>query len=100
LWLPFSFNPTTTTVSVSFFGGGLSFGFCLSPKSGIECFLVYFELISTLDAGYLLKKSGKGSGWSRRWFVLNEKTGKVSKLFHSMMNYTVQNCFRPSGLNI
>ncbi|KAG5024117.1 hypothetical protein JHK85_020459 [Glycine max] len=29
-----------------------------------------------ITAGYLLKKSGKGSGWSRRWFVLNEKTGK------------------------
>ncbi|KAL2339332.1 hypothetical protein Fmac_013778 [Flemingia macrophylla] len=28
-------------------------------------------------AGYLLKKSRKGSGWSRRWFVLNEKTGKL-----------------------
>ena len=42
--------------------------------------VLHFELISPLDAGYLLKKSGKGSGWSRRWFVLNEKTGKVSKL--------------------
>ncbi|KAL5182266.1 Dynamin-2B [Glycine soja] len=30
-----------------------------------------------ITAGYLLKKSGKGSGWSRRWFVLNEKTGKL-----------------------
>lgn len=26
-----------------------------------------------------MKKSGKGSGWSRRWFVLNEKSGKVSE---------------------
>ncbi|RDX85352.1 Dynamin-2B [Mucuna pruriens] len=30
-----------------------------------------------ITAGYLLKKSGKGSGWSKRWFVLNEKTGKL-----------------------
>ncbi|KAJ1400413.1 P-loop containing nucleoside triphosphate hydrolase [Sesbania bispinosa] len=30
-----------------------------------------------ITAGYLLKKSGKGSGWSRRWFVLNEKSGKL-----------------------
>ncbi|KAK7376395.1 hypothetical protein VNO78_34680 [Psophocarpus tetragonolobus] len=30
-----------------------------------------------ITAGYLLKKSGKGSDWSRRWFVLNEKTGKL-----------------------
>ncbi|WVZ12128.1 hypothetical protein V8G54_016658 [Vigna mungo] len=29
-----------------------------------------------ITAGYMLKKSGKG-GWSRRWFVLNEKTGKL-----------------------
>ncbi|CAL5401777.1 unnamed protein product [Camellia sinensis] len=26
---------------------------------------------------FLLKKSVKKSGWSRRWFVLNEKTGKL-----------------------
>ncbi|PKI74926.1 hypothetical protein CRG98_004698 [Punica granatum] len=30
-----------------------------------------------LTAGYLLKKSGKTNGWSRRWFVLNEKTAKL-----------------------
>ncbi|KAE8683123.1 Dynamin-2A [Hibiscus syriacus] len=29
------------------------------------------------DKGFLLKKSGKENGWSRRWFVLNEKTGKL-----------------------
>ncbi|RYR44382.1 hypothetical protein Ahy_A08g040720 isoform C [Arachis hypogaea] len=29
-----------------------------------------------ITAGYLLKKSAKTNGWSRRWFVLNEKTGK------------------------
>lgn len=27
--------------------------------------------------GFLLKKSAKTNGWSKRWFVLNEKTGKV-----------------------
>ncbi|GLT90709.1 hypothetical protein SLE2022_086290 [Rubroshorea leprosula] len=30
-----------------------------------------------ITAGFLLKKSGKTNGWSRRWFVLNEKTGKL-----------------------
>lgn len=30
-----------------------------------------------ITAGYLLKKSGKTNGWSRRWFVLNEKSGKL-----------------------
>ncbi|XP_054790683.1 dynamin-2A-like isoform X2 [Prosopis cineraria] len=30
-----------------------------------------------ITAGYLYKKSGKGNNWSRRWFVLNEKTGKL-----------------------
>ncbi|XP_010520731.1 PREDICTED: dynamin-2B-like isoform X2 [Tarenaya hassleriana] len=30
-----------------------------------------------ITAGYLLKKSGKANGWSKRWFVLNEKTGKL-----------------------
>ncbi|MBA0840060.1 hypothetical protein Goarm_002664, partial [Gossypium armourianum] len=34
-----------------------------------------------ITAGFLLKKSGKTNGWSRRWFVLNEKTGKVIVLF-------------------
>ncbi|XP_058752785.1 dynamin-2A [Vicia villosa] len=29
-----------------------------------------------ITAGYLLKNSGKG-GWSKRWFVLNEKSGKL-----------------------
>ncbi|CAH1443702.1 unnamed protein product [Lactuca virosa] len=30
-----------------------------------------------ITAGYLLKKSAKSNGWSRKWFVLNEKTGKL-----------------------
>ncbi|XP_042417888.1 dynamin-2A-like [Zingiber officinale] len=30
-----------------------------------------------ITAGWLLKKSGKANGWSRRWFVLNEKSGKL-----------------------
>ncbi|GAY54608.1 hypothetical protein CUMW_158050 [Citrus unshiu] len=29
-----------------------------------------------ITAGFLLKKSAKTNGWSKRWFVLNEKTGK------------------------
>ncbi|GER27576.1 dynamin family protein [Striga asiatica] len=30
-----------------------------------------------ITAGFLLKKSTKNNGWSKRWFVLNEKTGKL-----------------------
>ncbi|XP_075484050.1 dynamin-2A-like [Primulina tabacum] len=30
-----------------------------------------------ITAGFLLKKSSKTDGWSKRWFVLNEKTGKL-----------------------
>ncbi|GMI86123.1 Dynamin related protein 2B, dynamin-like 3 [Hibiscus trionum] len=30
-----------------------------------------------ITAGFLLKKSGKTNEWGRRWFVLNEKTGKL-----------------------
>ncbi|XP_078443103.1 dynamin-2A-like [Wolffia australiana] len=30
-----------------------------------------------ITAGWLLKKSTKTNGWSRRWFVLNEKSGKL-----------------------
>ncbi|XP_055816404.1 dynamin-2A [Solanum dulcamara] len=30
-----------------------------------------------ITAGFLLKKSDKKSGWSKRWFVLNDKTGKL-----------------------
>nr|AAF19398.1 dynamin homolog [Astragalus sinicus] len=30
-----------------------------------------------ITAGFLLKKSAKTNGWSRRWFVLNGKNGKL-----------------------
>ncbi|GER37864.1 dynamin family protein [Striga asiatica] len=30
-----------------------------------------------ITAGFLLKKSAKNNDWSKRWFVLNEKTGKL-----------------------
>ncbi|XP_057993445.1 dynamin-2A isoform X2 [Hevea brasiliensis] len=30
-----------------------------------------------ITAGFLLKKSAKNDGWSKLWFVLNEKTGKL-----------------------
>ncbi|XP_044475039.1 dynamin-2A-like [Mangifera indica] len=30
-----------------------------------------------ITAGFLLKKSAKTNGWSKLWFVLNEKTGKL-----------------------
>ncbi|KAH9782254.1 Dynamin-2A [Citrus sinensis] len=30
-----------------------------------------------ITAGFLLEKSAKTNGWSKRWFVLNEKTGKL-----------------------
>ncbi|KAM1381514.1 hypothetical protein PS2_033673 [Malus domestica] len=30
-----------------------------------------------ITAGFLYKKSAKTNGWSKRWFVLNEKTGKL-----------------------
>ncbi|TXG53655.1 hypothetical protein EZV62_018911 [Acer yangbiense] len=30
-----------------------------------------------ITAGFLLKKSEKTNGWSKRWFVLNEKSGKL-----------------------
>ncbi|AQK74691.1 Dynamin-2A [Zea mays] len=33
-----------------------------------------------ITAGYLLKKSAKNNEWSKRWFVLNEKSGKECNL--------------------
>ncbi|KAM2988194.1 hypothetical protein FF2_002301 [Malus domestica] len=30
-----------------------------------------------ITAGFLYKRSAKTNGWSKRWFVLNEKTGKL-----------------------
>ncbi|KAL6598602.1 hypothetical protein ACP70R_046301 [Stipagrostis hirtigluma subsp. patula] len=30
-----------------------------------------------ITAGFLFKKRAKASGWSKRWFVLNEKSGKL-----------------------
>lgn len=35
----------------------------------------------------MLKRSAKTNGWSRRWFVLNEKTGKVLHQQHSITCY-------------
>jgi hypothetical protein len=37
------------------------------------------------SAGYLLKKSAKTNGWSKRWFVLNEKSGKVNQFFRTFL---------------
>ncbi|CAN1243515.1 DRP2B [Linum perenne] len=34
-----------------------------------------------ITAGFLMKKSGKTFGWSRRWFVLNEKSGKAMTFY-------------------
>eukprot|EP00249_Psilotum_nudum_P013635 c24435_g1_i1 orf=440-2686(+) len=46
-----------------------------------------------LTAGYLLKKSAKTNGWSKRWFVLNEKTFRLvyfkkpdEKVFRGIIN--------------
>ncbi|XXG66081.1 hypothetical protein AAC387_Pa05g3630 [Persea americana] len=36
------------------------------------------QIAGDLAAGYLLKKSAKTNGWSKRWFVLNEKNGKLA----------------------
>jgi hypothetical protein len=33
---------------------------------------VYFSV-----EGFMFKRRAKGNDWSRRWFVLNEKSGKV-----------------------
>nr|GMD86029.1 dynamin-2A-like [Ipomoea batatas] len=33
-----------------------------------------------ITAGFLLKKSGKANSWNKRWFVLNEKSGKECNL--------------------
>ncbi|XP_047337515.1 dynamin-2A-like [Impatiens glandulifera] len=46
-----------------------------------------------ITAGFLLKKSAKKNGWSKRWFVLNVKTGKLGytkkqeeRHFHGVIN--------------
>ncbi|KAG6467936.1 dynamin-2A-like [Zingiber officinale] len=50
-----------------------------------------------ITAGFLLKKSAKTNGWSKRWFVLNEKSGKLGytkkqeeKHFHGVI--TLEEC--------
>jgi hypothetical protein len=57
----------------------------------VKCFLlIFFHLRSLLAnqilkslcpvclTGYLLKRSAKNGDWNKRWFVLNEKTHRVS----------------------
>lgn len=39
-----------------------------------------------------MKKSGKTNGWSKRWFVLNEKNGKVSILLYCSQTEHFQLC--------
>lgn len=46
------------------------------------------SIMFLLHAGFLLKKSAKTNGWSRRWFVLNEKTGKVSNMAGTLIYFT------------
>lgn len=53
----------------------------------------------SFPAGYLLKKSAKTNGWSKRRFVLNEKSGKVNQfswiVFELLICYEdVLLCFR------
>ncbi|KAH7519749.1 hypothetical protein FEM48_Zijuj08G0070200 [Ziziphus jujuba var. spinosa] len=45
--------------------------------SVLKFFCLSIIFIFWLCLGFLLKKSAKTNGWSRRWFVLNEKTGKL-----------------------
>jgi hypothetical protein len=45
----------------------------------VWCHLFGEMFLLLLSPGYLLKKSAKNNEWSRRWFVLNEKSGKVNK---------------------
>ena len=59
-----------------------------------------FSKSSILIAGYLLKKSAKTNGWSRRWFVLNEKTGKVGTCWPQSVNYSVFSGWHASPLNV
>ncbi|KAK4391296.1 Dynamin-2A [Sesamum angolense] len=35
------------------------------------------HFIRLVQRRFLMKRSGKRNGWSRKWFVLNEKTGKL-----------------------
>lgn len=51
---------------------GLSILYFYSGNDLIEYLFLPF-------AGFLLKRSAKTNGWGRKWFVLNEKTGKVKK---------------------
>jgi hypothetical protein len=36
------------------------------------------QTIGDHSAGYLLKRSAKNGDWNKRWFVLNEKTHRLS----------------------
>lgn len=60
-----------------------------------------------LTAGYLSKKSSKTNSWKKRWFVLNEKTGKLGytkssdeKLFRGVISLDeciVEECSEGEG---
>ena len=39
-------------------------------------FILIFSILTSY-IGYLFKKSTKSTAWKKRWFVLNEKNGKV-----------------------
>lgn len=53
----------------------------MSCISGVFIYFINLSWIFLfLTAGFLLKRSAKKNGWSRRWFVLNEKSGKVGNV--------------------
>lgn len=56
---------------------GLYLVFGLAWYTKYYTMLSFISYFSVLSVGFILKKSAKTNGWSRRWFVLNEKTGKV-----------------------
>ncbi|KAJ0086374.1 hypothetical protein Patl1_07140 [Pistacia atlantica] len=58
-----------------------------------------------ITAGFLLKKSAKTNGWSKRWFVLNEKTGKLGytkkqEERHFRGVITLEGCVHNTGRNV
>ncbi|EEF38925.1 Dynamin-2A, putative [Ricinus communis] len=49
-----------------------------AEKEGQEASGLKIAVCNTISsAGFLSKKSAKKDGWSKRWFVFNEKTGKL-----------------------
>lgn len=70
---------------ISIIYSNLNLCFLKFPTGLFSYLIVFFSYIK----GFLFKKRAKANDWSNRWFVLNERSGKVGFLFKHLTSRNV-----------